>query len=91
MFINCSQSGFTCMSFYRRDIHVMEVQTGINTKRQEDACTSAYFNRTNLPYVTLVSEYYPFVHVSKRIHYQIQHGLLLINNVENAYYFFLVR
>ena len=55
--IYCSQSGFMCMSFYRRDMHVIEVQIGTQTKRQEDACNPAYFNRTNLPYVTLVSEY----------------------------------
>lgn len=45
------------MSFYRRDVHVIEVQIGAHAKRQEDACGPAFFNRTNLPYVTLVSEY----------------------------------
>lgn len=45
------------MSFHRRDSHVMEVQSGTHTKRQEDACTTLHFNRTNLPYVTLVSKY----------------------------------
>lgn len=50
----CS-SGYTCMSFYRRDSHVMEVQIGGHTKRQEDACTSLYFNKTSLAYVTLVT------------------------------------
>ncbi|XP_049823135.1 uncharacterized protein LOC109604502 [Aethina tumida] len=49
------QSGFTCMSFYRRDVHVIEVQIGAHAKRQEDACGPAFFNRTNLPYVTLVT------------------------------------
>jgi hypothetical protein len=51
------QSGFTCMAFYRRDVHVIEVQIGTQTKRQEDACNPAYFNRTNLPYVTLVTTF----------------------------------
>ncbi|KAF7281965.1 hypothetical protein GWI33_003831 [Rhynchophorus ferrugineus] len=49
------QSGFTCMSFYRRDGHVAEIQIGSQTKRPEDACSPAFFNRTNLPYVTLVT------------------------------------
>ncbi|XP_071050667.1 uncharacterized protein [Onthophagus taurus] len=49
------QSGYTCMSFYRRDSHVMEVQIGSQTKRQEDACTTLHFNKTTLPYVTLVT------------------------------------
>jgi hypothetical protein len=51
------QSGFTCMAFYRRDVHVIEVQIGTQTKRQEDACNPAYFNRTNLPYATLVTTF----------------------------------
>lgn len=55
-FFHCSSSGYTCMSFYRRDSHVMEVQIGGHTKRQEDACTSLYFNKTSLAYVTLVSK-----------------------------------
>lgn len=45
------------MSFYRRDSHVMEIQIGSHTKRQEDACTPLYFNRTSLPFTTLVSKY----------------------------------
>lgn len=45
------------MSFYRRDVHVIEVQIGSHTKRQEDACSTQFFNRTNLPYVTLVSKF----------------------------------
>ncbi|XP_030756930.1 LOW QUALITY PROTEIN: uncharacterized protein LOC115882824 [Sitophilus oryzae] len=49
------QSGFTCMSFYRRDGHVAELQLGLQAKRPEDACTPSYFNRTNVPYVTLVT------------------------------------
>ncbi|XP_017770060.1 PREDICTED: uncharacterized protein LOC108557871 [Nicrophorus vespilloides] len=49
------QSGFACMAFHRRDADVMEVQTGAHTKRQEDACQPTYFNRTLLPYVTLVT------------------------------------
>lgn len=35
----------------------MEVQIGGHTKRQEDACSSPYFNRSTLPYITLVSKY----------------------------------
>ncbi|CAH0554798.1 unnamed protein product [Brassicogethes aeneus] len=49
------QSGFTCMSFYRRDVHVIEVQIGAHTKRQEDACGPMFFNRSSNPYVTLVT------------------------------------
>ncbi|XP_065156032.1 uncharacterized protein aus [Atheta coriaria] len=49
------QSGFACMTFYRRDADVIEVQTGAHTKRSEDACSSNYFNRTTLPYITLVT------------------------------------
>uniref|UniRef100_A0A1Y1M8S9 Uncharacterized protein n=1 Tax=Photinus pyralis TaxID=7054 RepID=A0A1Y1M8S9_PHOPY len=49
------QSGFTCMVFYRRDTNVMEVQAGAQTKRMEDACTTPYFNRATIPYITLVT------------------------------------
>ncbi|KAJ8940121.1 hypothetical protein NQ318_009835 [Aromia moschata] len=41
--------------FYRRDAHVMEVQIGSHTKRREDACSSAFFDRNKLPFVTLVT------------------------------------
>lgn len=49
------QSGFTCMAFYRRDGHVMEVQSGAHTKRMEDACSQLHFNPATTPYVTLVT------------------------------------
>ncbi|XP_063230037.1 uncharacterized protein LOC134535094 [Bacillus rossius redtenbacheri] len=49
------QSGFMCMTFYRRDGHVIEVQTGSHTWRQEDACLPANFNKSTLPFVTLVT------------------------------------
>ncbi|KAJ8981675.1 hypothetical protein NQ317_017296 [Molorchus minor] len=48
------QNGFSCMSFYRRDAHVMEVQIGSHTKRREDACSPTFFDRNKLPFVTLV-------------------------------------
>lgn len=53
-----SQSGYMCMSFNRRDAHVMEVQIGSQTKRLEDACSATNFNISSQSYVTLVSEYY---------------------------------
>lgn len=49
------QSGFLCMQFYRRDSHVIELQTGAQVRRQEDACLPANFDRTTLPFTTLVT------------------------------------
>ncbi|XP_066142467.1 uncharacterized protein aus isoform X1 [Euwallacea fornicatus] len=49
------QSGFNCMSFYQRDGHVAEVQIGTQTKRAEDACSMPFFNKSSIPYVTLVT------------------------------------
>lgn len=49
------QSGFLCLQFHRRDSHVIEVQTGAQTRRQEDACLPANFDRNTLPFVTLVT------------------------------------
>ncbi|XP_033607260.1 uncharacterized protein LOC111864295 [Cryptotermes secundus] len=49
------QSGYVCMMFYRRDGHVIEVQTGSHTRRPEDACQSTHFDRNTLPFVTLVT------------------------------------
>ncbi|XP_018332882.1 uncharacterized protein LOC108742246, partial [Agrilus planipennis] len=48
------ESGFMCMLFQRRDIYVVEVQVGAQTKRSEDACAAPYFNKSNIPYTTLV-------------------------------------
>lgn len=44
------------MTFYRRDDNVIEVQTGAQTKRREDALSFDYFDKRTLPYVTLVSK-----------------------------------
>lgn len=49
------QSGYVCMMFYRRDGHVIEVQTGSYAMRPEDACQSMHFDKTSLPFVTLVT------------------------------------
>nr|CAD7428136.1 unnamed protein product [Timema monikensis] len=49
------QSGFLCLAFYRRDGHVIEVQTGTYTRRPEDACQAIHFNKSSLPFVTLVT------------------------------------
>ncbi|XP_021915227.1 uncharacterized protein LOC110827676 isoform X3 [Zootermopsis nevadensis] len=49
------QSGYVCMMFYRRDGHVIEVQTGSHTRRPEDACQSMHFDRNTLPFITLVT------------------------------------
>lgn len=51
-----SDNGFIGMTFYRRDVHVIEVQIGAQTKRKEDALSAQYFNKTVLPYITLASK-----------------------------------
>ncbi|XP_065339905.1 uncharacterized protein LOC135939432 isoform X2 [Cloeon dipterum] len=49
------QSGYVCMMFYRRDAHVIELQTGLFSRRPEEACHSHHFDKNTLPYVTLVT------------------------------------
>ncbi|XP_055375141.1 uncharacterized protein LOC129607905 isoform X2 [Condylostylus longicornis] len=49
------QSGFMCMMFYRRDIHIAEIQMGAPANRLEDACAPDHFDITKLPYITLLS------------------------------------
>nr|XP_023027792.1 uncharacterized protein LOC111515825 [Leptinotarsa decemlineata] len=49
------QNGYICMSLYRRDSHIMEVQMGSQTNRKEDACSEQFFNKNSLPYFTLVT------------------------------------
>lgn len=46
-----------CMTFYRRDGHVIEVQTGSAVSRPEEACSQPHFQQHNIPFLTLVSEY----------------------------------
>lgn len=53
---NFSENGFIGLSFYKRDVHVVEVQIGAQTKRKEDALNAQYFNKSSLPYVSLVSK-----------------------------------
>lgn len=52
-----SRSGFMCMTFYRRDGHVIEVQTGSAVSRPEEACSPPHFQQHNIPFLTLVSKY----------------------------------
>ncbi|XP_044017662.1 uncharacterized protein LOC122858670 [Aphidius gifuensis] len=49
------QSGFICMTFYRRDGHVIEMQTGSPVSRSEEACSSPHHQPRNVPYLTLVT------------------------------------
>lgn len=48
-----------CMTFYRRDGHVIEVQTGNAVSKPEEACSPRYFQQRSIPFLTLVSEYNP--------------------------------
>ncbi|XP_008560637.1 uncharacterized protein LOC103580598 [Microplitis demolitor] len=49
------QSGFVCMTFYKRDGHIMEVQTGNTASRPEEACGLSHYQSRNIPYLTLVT------------------------------------
>ncbi|XP_043071167.1 uncharacterized protein LOC6567544 isoform X3 [Drosophila grimshawi] len=49
------QSGFMCMMFYRRDTHVIEIQTGKPAIRLEDACASDHFDFNKMAYITLLA------------------------------------
>lgn len=44
-----------CMQFYRRYIHVAELQIGTPANRLEDACAPDHFDVTNLPFITLLA------------------------------------
>lgn len=48
-------SGYMCMTFYKRDTHVIEVQSGSHTRRSEDACSISHFDKNNIPFTTLVT------------------------------------
>lgn len=49
-----------CMTFYRRDGHVIELQTGSAVSRPEEACSPPHFLQHSTPFLTLVSEYNSF-------------------------------
>ncbi|ALC45334.1 CG16791 [Drosophila busckii] len=49
------QSGFMCMMFYRRDTHVIEIQTGKPAIRLEDACAPDHFDFNKMSYITLLA------------------------------------
>ncbi|XP_043475719.1 uncharacterized protein LOC122507190 isoform X2 [Leptopilina heterotoma] len=49
------RSGFVCMAFYRRDGHVVELQTGNPVSRPEDACLPAHYQPRSTPFLTLVT------------------------------------
>ncbi|KAH8311591.1 hypothetical protein KR044_007104 [Drosophila immigrans] len=49
------QSGFMCMMFYRRDTHVIEIQTGKPAPRLEDACAPDHFDFNKMAYITLLA------------------------------------
>lgn len=45
-----------CMMFYRRDTHVIEIQTGKPAVRLEDACAPDHFDISKTPYTTLLGK-----------------------------------
>ncbi|XP_039313917.1 uncharacterized protein LOC105207343 [Solenopsis invicta] len=49
------RSGFMCMTFYRRDGHVIELQTGSPVSRPEEACSPPHFLQHSTPFLTLVT------------------------------------
>ncbi|XP_029678796.1 uncharacterized protein LOC115244919 [Formica exsecta] len=49
------RSGFMCMTFYRRDGHVIELQTGSAVSRPEEACSPPHFLQHSMPFLTLVT------------------------------------
>ncbi|XP_011495489.1 PREDICTED: uncharacterized protein LOC105360309 [Ceratosolen solmsi marchali] len=49
------QSGYMCMAFYKRDGHVVELQTGSTVSRAEEACSPPHYQQHSIPYVTLVT------------------------------------
>ncbi|KAK0077817.1 hypothetical protein PV326_009814, partial [Microctonus aethiopoides] len=51
--IGC-RSGFVCMTFYKRDGHVMEMQTGGIVSRPEEACSPPHYQTHSVPFLTLV-------------------------------------
>jgi len=57
LFFFSSRSGFMCMTFYRRDGHVIELQTGNAVSRPEEACSPPHFLQHSTPFYTLVSKY----------------------------------
>ncbi|XP_034946061.1 uncharacterized protein [Chelonus insularis] len=49
------RSGYICMTFYKRDGHVMEMQAGKTISRPEEACSLSHYQSHNIPYLTLVT------------------------------------
>lgn len=45
-----------CMMFYRRDTHVIEIQTGKPAIRLEDACAPDHFDFNKMAYITLLGK-----------------------------------
>lgn len=45
------------MTFYKRDSHIMEVQTGNSALTTEEACGHSNYQSHNIPYLTLVGEF----------------------------------
>lgn len=46
-----------CMMFYRRDTHVIEIQTGKPANRLEDACAPDHFDFNKMTYITLLGKF----------------------------------
>lgn len=48
------------MMFYRRDTHVIEIQSGKPANRLEDACAPDYFDLIKTPFTTLLGKFEVF-------------------------------
>lgn len=49
------QRGYLCITLHRRSDHIVEIQIGMPSKRQEDACHHSFFDPSKSPYITLVT------------------------------------
>lgn len=92
-----SRSGFMCMTFYRRDGHVIELQTGSAVSRPEEACSPPHFQHS-MPFLTLVSEYnsssssvvcalFHFCEVSRRQKFSAAISLTLLGTCDASFSF----
>ena len=52
-----STTEYKCVVFYRRSGDIIEIQEGLPTDIEADACSPGYMNQEQLPFTSLLSKY----------------------------------
>ena len=72
LFLLClSTTEYKCVVFHRRSGDIIEIQEGLPTDIEADACSPGYMNQEQLPFTSLLRTYEHFIRGSARMRFRL--------------------